>query len=88
MSARTLLGNVLVLITVYPADIRSNMSTGVRAHPLGGGPQRKVRTFPTGRVCAQPRCQTVISRYNRADYCFGHAPATYRRLRGVVSEGG
>lgn len=64
------------------------MTTGIRANRLGGGPQRTLRTFPAGRVCAEPRCRTVISRYNRADFCFTHAPATYRRLRGVISDKG
>jgi hypothetical protein len=62
------------------------MTTGVRANRLGSGPQRRPRTFTTGRVCAEPSCRTVISRYNRADYCFSHSPTTYRRLRGVVSD--
>jgi hypothetical protein len=36
-------------------------------------------TEPRGRVCAIEGCDTVLSRYNRADQCSVHAPATTSR---------
>lgn len=26
----------------------------------------------TSRMCLQPGCRTILSRYNRADFCFAH----------------
>ena len=40
------------------------------------------RTFGKGRVCGQPGCTTVISRYNRRDKCWAHAEMKVPRLRG------
>ena len=53
---------------------------------MGGGPQRRRKTFATGRVCASPNCETIISKYNSAELCFRHAPATFRRLRGITDD--
>jgi hypothetical protein len=33
-------------------------------------------------VCAEKRCETRLSRYNRETFCFAHAPTKYRRMRG------
>ncbi len=39
------------------------------------------------RVCIQADCETVLSRYNKREFCFAHAPVQVPRLRGrVVSE--
>jgi hypothetical protein len=63
------------------------MSTaGMYANRVGGSPKRRPRTFDEGRICANADCQTIISRYNSADFCFRHAPPKFRRLRGVVTE--
>lgn len=50
------------------------------------GRTRRPRTGLEGRVCASERCDTILSRYNRADFCNGHKPTTYPRIRGVLAE--
>ncbi len=35
---------------------------------------RANRTYPTGRVCADPGCSTRLSMYNRSDLCWQHEP--------------
>ena len=34
------------------------------------------------RVCAQPDCETRLSRYNASDHCWQHADATFPTFRG------
>jgi hypothetical protein len=51
-----------------------------------GNRSRRPRTFGTNRVCFTEGCDTVLSRYNRAEFCHRHAPITYPRLRGVFSD--
>jgi len=36
------------------------------------------------RVCAGKGCGTTLSRYNRKDFCYAHAPTKFPRLRGRV----
>lgn len=53
---------------------------------------------PEGRVCAEPDCATVLSRYNRREWCGAHEDAHPQRwvrrnpgtarTRATVSEGG
>ena len=62
------------------------MSAGVYASRVGGSRRRRPRTFGPKRVCADSSCDTVISRYNGAEFCHRHAPPTFRRLRGVVAD--
>ena len=50
------------------------------------GRSRRPKTYDGGRVCAAPDCETLLSRYNRADFCHSHRPVRYPRLRGVFSE--
>lgn len=52
-----------------------------------GNRARRPKVHKTGRVCAAEACSTVVSRYNKSEYCFTHAPVRYPRLRGVFSEG-
>lgn len=47
---------------------------------------RPSRTYDEGRVCAHPGCKTQLSRYNRREYCYSHAPTRFPRLRGRVVE--
>jgi hypothetical protein len=35
---------------------------------------RRNRTYPTGRICAEPGCGTRLSVYNRAARCWQHEP--------------
>jgi hypothetical protein len=36
------------------------------------------------RTCAKRGCDTTLSRYNRREYCYAHAPTKFPRLRGRV----
>jgi hypothetical protein len=36
------------------------------------------------RTCAKPGCETTLSRYNKREYCYAHAPTKFPRLRGRV----
>jgi len=47
-----------------------------------GRARRRPKTYGDMRVCADKECETRLSRYNRETYCFTHAPAKYRRMRG------
>ena len=49
------------------------------------GRSRRPRTSADGRVCADTRCSTVLSRYNQADLCHRHKPIKYPRIRGVLT---
>lgn len=66
----------------------NTMTSGISANKIGTGPRRRPRRYTEGRVCSHSDCRTIISRYNAAEFCFRHAPPTFRRLRGVVSDGG
>lgn len=46
------------------------------------GLPRASRTYPKGRVCAHPGCETRISTYNKRDRCWAHAEMKIPRLRG------
>jgi hypothetical protein len=47
-----------------------------------GRARRRPKTFGEGRVCDDAGCDTRLSKYNKNDFCFQHAPARYPRLRG------
>jgi len=51
------------------------------------GRSRRPKTAESGRVCGTNGCETVLSQYNRAEYCNQHKPVKYPRLRGVLKEG-
>jgi hypothetical protein len=52
------------------------------------GVTRPSREFGEGRVCASKDCDTKLSKYNRREYCFAHAPVRYPRVRGrILPEG-
>jgi hypothetical protein len=38
----------------------------------------------TGRVCAEPECETRLSVYNDLQHCSLHAPMVVPRMRGKV----
>ncbi len=50
------------------------------------GRSRRPKTYATGRVCSTKACKTVLSQYNRADFCHMHKPVKYPRLRGVLTQ--
>jgi hypothetical protein len=35
---------------------------------------RPNKQYVTGRVCAEPDCETKLSRYNKWQYCWQHEP--------------
>ena len=37
----------------------------------------KVESYAMGRVCERDQCTTVLSRYNKSDYCSVHEPRTF-----------
>jgi hypothetical protein len=52
-----------------------------------GRARRRPRSYGENRVCATRGCAVRLSRYNKSDQCFQHAPASFPRLRGEFSEG-
>lgn len=40
------------------------------------------RTYDEGRVCAHESCDTRLSIYNKAKYCWAHKPVSYPVVRG------
>ena len=61
------------------------MTTTITASTVGRA-RRKPKTYGSDRVCATGDCTVRLSRYNRADHCFNHAPARFPRLRGEFTE--
>jgi len=57
--------------------------TVLRGRRLNGA-SRAPKTYATERRCAHEGCETKLSRYNRREWCFAHAPVKYPRLRGRV----
>jgi len=43
---------------------------------------RASKQYGEGRLCAEENCDTGLSRYNRDDKCFLHAPKKAGRVRG------
>ena len=63
------------------------MAYTLKGNRLRGG-VRPSRKFGEGRICADKSCDTLLSQYNRREYCFAHAPVRFPRVRGrVVAEG-
>ena len=63
------------------------MSTSTLRASTVGRARRRPKTFGEGRVCSSDGCTVQLSRYNRSDHCFSHAPARFPRLRGEFTEG-
>jgi hypothetical protein len=51
-----------------------------------GRARRRPKTYASGRTCKDESCTVRLSRYNKAEYCFNHAPARFPRLRGEFTE--
>lgn len=62
------------------------MSAVVTATRPGQGGRRRPKVYSIGRECASNMCDTRLSRYNKNEFCFRHAPVKYPRLRGVFTE--
>jgi hypothetical protein len=53
---------------------------------LGSG--RAPKTATDMRTCAKDGCDTLLSKYNRREHCYSHAPTKFPRLRGrIVADG-
>ena len=53
----------------------------VQGTPFGGS-DRPSKAFDAGRVCKEPGCGTVLSRYNQGKFCYTHEPMAVPRTRG------
>ena len=60
-------------------------STTMRATTAGRA-RRRPKTYGEDRVCGADHCATKLSRYNRNQFCFRHAPARFPRMRGEFTE--
>ena len=45
---------------------------------------RAPRVYSAERTCATEDCSTQLSKYNRREFCFAHAPTKFPRLRGRI----
>ena len=51
------------------------------------GSSRAPKAVNDLRSCAKTDCETTLSRYNKREYCYAHAPTKFPRLRGrIVTE--
>jgi len=48
------------------------------------GDSRAPKTSAADRTCVRDGCETNLSRYNRREYCYAHAPTKFPRLRGRI----
>lgn len=48
------------------------------------GNARAPKVHDRGRLCAHKDCTTTLSRYNKREHCYAHAPTRFPRLRGRV----
>ena len=61
------------------------MNSTMTASTIGRA-RRRPKTYGQGRTCKDADCTVRLSRYNKADFCFSHAPARFPRLRGEFTE--
>lgn len=58
---------------------------GLRIGKLKGSlavhPRHPNRTYPPGRVCTAEGCETRLSIYNKARFCWLHTPVEFAPLR-------
>lgn len=43
---------------------------------------RSAKTFGEDRLCEFTKCKTVLSKYNKQEFCFLHSKKTFGRNRG------
>ncbi len=48
------------------------------------GSSRAPKAVVDVRHCAKKDCETTLSRYNKREYCYAHAPTKFPRLRGRI----
>ncbi len=52
------------------------------------GSARPSRTVQGDRRCSKRGCETILSQYNKREYCFAHAPVRFPRVRGrIITDG-
>jgi hypothetical protein len=51
-------------------NVEDERYRGASVRPL----PRPNKQYSTGRVCAEPGCETKLSRYNKWAYCWQHEP--------------
>ncbi len=62
------------------------MNTPTMRAATAGRIRQRPKTYGGDRVCGHSVCETKLSRYNRDEYCFRHAPARFPRMRGEFTE--
>ena len=66
-----------------PSEMAENVLKGKRIM----GSTRAPKTVTGDRTCAKVECETTLSRYNKREFCYAHAPTKFPRLRGrIVTE--
>ncbi|MDH3306975.1 MAG: hypothetical protein OEO77_05605 [Acidimicrobiia bacterium] len=61
--------------------------TTMKGRRIMGG-VRPSRPVEEDRVCAHGGCDTKLSRYNKREFCYPHAPVKFPRVRGrIVADG-
>lgn len=61
--------------------------TTLKGRRIHGG-IRPSRSVEGERVCTQADCDTKLSRYNKREFCYAHAPVKFPRVRGrIVPDG-
>jgi hypothetical protein len=48
------------------------------------GTARPPKVHGGQRTCVKMDCETLLSKYNRREFCYAHAPTKFPRLRGRV----
>jgi predicted nucleic acid-binding Zn-ribbon protein len=46
---------------------------------------RKNKVYAEGRNCLEKGCITILSKYNKFDYCSNHLPYRQARVRGATN---
>lgn len=62
------------------------MDTTTMRATTAGRARRRPKTYTEDRICGHSICETKLSRYNRNEFCFQHAPARFPRMRGEFTE--
>ena len=51
------------------------------------GAARPSKIVDGERACSKPECPTLLSKYNKREYCYAHAPVKFPRVRGRIVDG-
>ncbi len=60
---------------------RSTISNPISGVKLGAR-ARRPKTEDAGRRCTSPGCETILSIYNRREFCSAHRPIAFPPSRG------